>query len=173
MCSLCKLLGQITIYAILSRNPFAVINAFFGVKFSVQNFCLCKKNDKYEVWFINNLTLWAITIDWPKRSAKCQNHAEFPILSTIVPSQSKILEVATDLVKMWRPAAMSQPTCFVPTNNSSEAHKRFHPLFSIRYYRPARTFNASPCLRFINDDGNTYLRSKFKIHIYVFWLMLQ
>ena len=36
-------------YAILSRNPFAVIYAFFGVKFFVQNICLCKKNDKYEV----------------------------------------------------------------------------------------------------------------------------
>ena len=30
---------------------FAVIYAFFSVNFILQKFCLCKKNDKYEVWF--------------------------------------------------------------------------------------------------------------------------
>ena len=36
-------------YAILLQNPFVVIYAFFGVNFSLQRYCLCKTNDKYEV----------------------------------------------------------------------------------------------------------------------------
>ena len=37
------------IYAILSRNPFVIIYAFFGVNFILQKSCLCKTNDKYQV----------------------------------------------------------------------------------------------------------------------------
>ena len=34
----------------MSRNPFFVIYAFFGLNFILRKFCPCKINDKYEVW---------------------------------------------------------------------------------------------------------------------------
>ena len=37
---------------------FVVTYAFFGVNFILQKFCLCKKNDKYEVWNELRKSMW-------------------------------------------------------------------------------------------------------------------
>ena len=53
---LCKFfLAGVNIYRFNAKNwqftvYFVVIYAFFGVNFILQKFCLCKKNDKYQVW---------------------------------------------------------------------------------------------------------------------------
>ena len=53
------IMQKLAIYCVFCRNNaknwqfsvyFVVIYAFFGVNFILQKFCLCKKNDKYEVW---------------------------------------------------------------------------------------------------------------------------
>ena len=44
---------QFTVY-------FVVIYAFFGANFILQKFCMCKKNDKYEVWCMTERLLISI-----------------------------------------------------------------------------------------------------------------
>ena len=76
-------------YAILSWNLFVVIYSFFGVNFLIQKFCLCKKNDKYEVWSpplpVDGTHCRCVKIDIKVHDltyCRCQRYPPLPAMST-------------------------------------------------------------------------------------------
>ena len=116
----------------MSRNPFAVNYAFFGVKFSVQNFCLCKKmtNMRYGPLHIKMSCLHYLSVYFRICSCIYVNcwigirrclHFELYPLYIYLPQKLSM--------KMWM-------TCWSSTSNANQQYVEFKStLISTKMFR--------------------------------------